>query len=77
MLTKYYILTPAQKIELFVITIAFFLIFLLIRPMVFHESFNGPSIGNVTIIFFVWYGLTLIMTNALLILNQKFNETKL
>jgi hypothetical protein len=56
---------------------AFFIIFLLIRPIVFHESFNGPSIGNMTIIFFVWYGLTLVMTNALLISNQKMNETNL
>lgn len=77
MITKYYVLTPSQKVELFVVTILFFLIFLLIRPMVFHESFYGPSIGNTTIIFFVWYGLTLIMTNTLMISNQKFNETKL
>ncbi len=77
MITKYYVLTPAQKVELFVVTILFFLLFLLIKPMVFHESFNGSSIGNTTIIFFVWYGLTLIMTNTLMISNEKLNETKL
>ncbi len=74
MITKYYILSPSQKVELFVLTIAFFLIFLLIRPMVFHEPFHGPSIGNLTVIFFVWYGLTLVMTNTLIISNQKMNE---
>ncbi len=77
MITKFYILTPSQKVELFVVTILFFLIFLLIKPMVLHESFYGPAIGNLTIIFFVWYGLTLIMTNTLMISNQKLNETKL
>ncbi len=77
MITKFYILTPSQKVELFVVTILFFLIFLLIKPMIFQESFHGPSIGNTTIIFFVWYGLTLIMANALMISNQKLNETKL
>jgi hypothetical protein len=77
MITKFYILTPSQKVELFVVTILFTLFFLLLRPMIFHEPFHGPTIGNLIIIFFVWYGLTLIMTNSLMISNQKMNETKL
>ncbi len=77
MITKFYILTPSQKVELFVVSILFFLLFLLIKPMIFHEPFNGSSIGNLAIIFFVWYGLTLIMTNTLMISNQKMNETRL
>jgi prolipoprotein diacylglyceryltransferase len=77
MITKYYILTPSQKIELFIVTILFFLIFLLLKPMIFHEPFHGPSIGNTTILFFIWYGLTLIMANTLMVSNQKLNQTEL
>ena len=74
---KYYILTPYQKVDLFVTTILFFVIFLLVRPMVFGESLNGPMMGNLTILFFVWYGMTLIMTNSLVISNQKLTNKNL
>lgn len=77
MISKYYILTPSQKIELFVTTILFFFIFLLLRPMLFKESFYGPHIANLAIIFFVWYGLTLIMTNALTITSDKLTSSSL
>ncbi len=77
MIQKYYILTPNQKIELYVVTILFFLLFLLFRPIILEISFNGPTIGNLTILFFIWYGLTKIMTNALIITNNKMNQTKL
>lgn len=77
MIQKYYILTPNQKVELYIITILFFLIFLLFRPIILEIPFNGPSIGNLTILFFIWYGLTKIMTNTLVITNNKMNETKL
>ena len=77
MIQKYYILTPNQKVELYIITILFFLIFLLFRPILLEIPFNGPSIGNLTILFFIWYGLTKIMTNTLVITNNKMNETKL
>ncbi len=77
MIQKYYILTPNQKVELYIITILFFLIFLLFRPIIIEIPFNGPTIGNLTILFFIWYGLTKIMTNSLVIANNKMNETKL
>ncbi len=77
MIQKYYILTPNQKVELYIITILFFLIFLLFRPIILEIPFNGPTIGNLTILFFIWYGLTKIMTNTLVITNNKMNETKL
>ncbi len=74
---KYYILTPYQKVDLFVTTLLFFIIFLLVRPMVMAEPINGQMIGNFTILFFVWYGMTLIMTNSLLISNQKLTNKTL
>jgi hypothetical protein len=77
MIQKYYILTPNQKNELYVVTILFFLLFLLFRPILLELPFNGPTIGNLTILFFIWYGLTKIMTNALIITNDKMNASKL
>lgn len=77
MIQKYYILTPNQKVELYIITILFFLIFLLFRPIILEIPFNGPTIGNLTLLFFIWYGLTKIMTNTLVITNNKMNETQL
>ncbi len=77
MIQKYYILTPNQKIELYITTILFFVLLLLFRPMILEIPFHGPSIGNLVILFFIWYGLTKIMTNALIISNQKMEETKL
>ncbi len=77
MIQKYYILTPNQKIELYVVTILFFLLFLLFRPILLEMPFHGPTIGNVTILFFIWYGLTKIMTNSLIITNDKMLQTNL
>ncbi len=77
MIQKYYILTPSQKIELYIVTILFFLLFLLFRPIILEIPFNGPTIVNLTILFFIWYGLTKIMTNSLIITNEKMDETKL
>lgn len=77
MIQKYYILTPNQKIELYITTILFFVLLLLFRPMILEIPFHGSSIGNLVILFFIWYGLTKIMTNALIISNQKMEERKL
>ncbi len=77
MIQKYYILTPNQKIELYTVSILFFLIFLLFKPIILQTPFNGPTIGNIALIFFIWYGLTKIMSNTLVITNNKMEETKL
>jgi hypothetical protein len=74
---KYYILTPYQKVDLFVTTLLFFVIFLIVRPMILGEPINGQMIGNMTILFFVWYGMTFIMTNSLVISNQKLTNKSL
>ncbi len=74
---RYYILTPYQKVDLFVTTLLFFVIFLVVRPMILGEPVNGQMIGNMTILFFVWYGMTFIMTNSLVISNQKLTNKTL
>jgi hypothetical protein len=77
MITKYYILTPSQKVEIFTLTILFILFFLLLKPLFFGEPFHGEYVGTITLIFFVWYGLTLLMKNSLMISNEKLNQTYL
>ncbi len=74
---SYYILTPSQKVELYTVTILFLFIFLIFKPIIFNTVLNGSQIINLTLLFFIWYGLTKIMTNSLIITSDKFNSSSL
>lgn len=61
----YFYLSPLQKNILFLVTILFVLLFLIIRPIIFNYPLYSRDIIVFGLIFYVIYGLTMIFTNTL------------
>jgi hypothetical protein len=61
---KFYYLTNLQKIDISVTTFMFCLFIGFLRPLILNLEINSRNIIAFTLIFFAWYGCTLIFTNA-------------
>ena len=61
----YFYLSSLQKNILFLVTLLFVLLFLILRPIIFDLPFYSRDVIIFALIFYVIYGLTLILTNSL------------
>jgi hypothetical protein len=61
---KFYYLTNLQKIDISICTFMFCVFIGFLRPLILNLEINSRNIIAFTLIFFVWYGLTLIFSNA-------------
>lgn len=77
MIQKYYILSPVQKVDLYVTTLLFILLFLMLRPVLLSLPISGRDILNMAILFFVWLGLTVTARNAVSIASKQMSDTGL
>lgn len=61
---KFYYLTTLQKIDISITTFMFCLFIGFLRPLILNQDINSRNIIAFTLIFFTWYGSTLIFSNA-------------
>ena len=57
-------LSSVQKIDLSITTFMFCLFIGFIRPLILNKDINTRNIIAFTLMFFAWYGVTLLFTNA-------------
>ena len=63
---KFYYLSHLQKIDITITTVMFCIFIGILRPLFLGLQFNSRDVIIYTILFFVWYGCTLLMSNAFL-----------
>jgi len=61
---KFYYLTSLQKLEITTITFLYCIFIGFLRPLLLDIPLNSQHIIAFTLIFFAWYGSTLLFTNA-------------
>ena len=61
---KYYYLSHIQKIDITTTTLLFCIFIGFLRPLILGEMLNTSNIIAYTVMFFVWYGYTILYSNA-------------
>lgn len=61
---KFYYLSSLQKIDITITTLMFCIFIGILRPLIINIEINTRSIIIYTLLFFVWYGCTLLLSNA-------------
>ena len=61
---RFYYLSHLQKLDIAILTFMFCLFIGFLRPLLLNIEFNSRDIIAMTLIFFAWYGTTLLLTNA-------------
>ena len=61
---RFYHLSELQKIDMTVTTLIFCIFIGFIRPIILNKDIDSRNIIAFTLIFFAWYGCTLLFSNA-------------
>jgi hypothetical protein len=61
---KFYYLSNLQKIDITITTLLFCIFIGFIRPLILNNELNTRNIIAFTLIFFAWYGCTILFSNA-------------
>lgn len=61
---KFYYLSNLQKIDITITTLLFCIFIGFIRPLLLSNELNTRNIIAFTLIFFAWYGCTILLSNA-------------
>ncbi len=61
---KYYYLSELQKIDITITTLLFCIFIGFLRPLILGEEINTQYIIAITLMFFAWYGYTILFSNA-------------
>ncbi len=61
---RFYYLSSLQKLEIGIATFMFCLLIGFLRPLLLNLPFNSQHIVALTLLFFCWYGMTILMANA-------------
>lgn len=61
---KFYYLSNLQKIDITITTLLFCIFIGFIRPLLLNNELNTRNIIAFTLIFFAWYGFTILLSNA-------------
>ena len=61
---KYYYLSHIQKIDITTTTLLFCIFIGFLRPLILGDPLYTQSIIAYTLMFFVWYGYTILYSNA-------------
>jgi hypothetical protein len=67
---KFYYLTSLQKLEITTITFVFCVFIGFLHPLLMDTPLNSQRILAFTLLFFAWYGSTLLFTNAFTYENE-------
>jgi len=71
---KFYYLSNLQKIDIAIATFMFCLLIGFLRPLIIGFELNTRNIIAFTLIFFAWYGSTILLSNAF---NYEYLYNKL
>jgi len=61
---KFYYLSQLQKVDITITTLMFCIFFGFLRPIILSKDINTRDIIAYTLIFFAWYGCTILTSNA-------------
>ena len=61
---RFYYLSSLQKLEIGISTFIFCFFIGFMRPFILNQDLNSKKIITYTLLFFAWYGMTLMFTNA-------------
>ena len=61
---RFYHLSSLQKLDISITTFLFCILIGFLRPLLLGQDINSRNIIASTLIFFSWYGMTLVFTNA-------------
>jgi hypothetical protein len=61
---KFYYLSYLQKIDISITTFMFLIFITILRPLLLNQELNSIKIISYTLLFFAWYGCTLLFSNA-------------
>jgi len=61
---KFYYLSNLQKIDITIVTLMFCLFIGFIRPLMLNIELNSRNVIAYTLIFFAWYGCTILFSNT-------------
>ena len=61
---RFYHLSSLQKLDISITTFLFCILIGFLRPLLLGQDINSRNIIAATLIFFSWYGMTLVFTNA-------------
>lgn len=61
---KFYYLSSLQKTDIAITTFMFCLFIGFLRPLLLNNELNSRDIIAYTLIFFAWYGCTMMFSNA-------------
>jgi hypothetical protein len=61
---KYYYLSHIQKIDITTTTLLFCIFIGFLRPLILGDYLNSQVIIAYTLMFFIWYGYTILYSNA-------------
>lgn len=61
---KFYYLSQLQKVDITITTLMFCIFFGFLRPIILSQDINTRNIIAYTLIFFAWYGCTILTSNA-------------
>jgi hypothetical protein len=61
---KFYYLSQLQKIDISITSFMYLLFIGFLRPLLLNQELNSRNIIAYTLLFFAWYGCTLLFSNA-------------
>ena len=61
---KYFYISNLQKIDITITTFMFCIFIGFLRPLILNMEINTRNIIAFTLIFFAWYGSTILISNA-------------
>jgi hypothetical protein len=61
---RYYYLSPLQKLQIGIVTFIFCFFICFMRPFILNRDINSKFVVVMTLLFFAWYGMTMLFTNA-------------
>lgn len=71
---RFYHLSNLQKIDITITSLIFCIFIGFLRPLILNKDIDSRNVIAFTLIFFAWYGCTLLFSNAL---NYESNYQKL
>jgi hypothetical protein len=61
---RFYYLSSLQKLDIVITTFLFCLLIAFLRPLILTMEINSRNAIAFTLLFFAWYGCTLLFSNA-------------
>ena len=71
---RFYYISELQKMDITIVTLMYCIFIGFLRPILLNIDLNSRDIIAYTLIFFAWYGCTILFTN---VVNYEYTYNKL